>query len=248
MILDIKNVLNVYEFKCVLPGSGKEVNFKPITTKQMKKLLIYENETDPEIIEKALDELISSCVIDKDFNVSSLYEQDRFFLLLELRKKSKGETYKFQINCPKCKSQSIQVIDLTKLETKVFKQNDNLIKINDRLGIKLQHITRKIKMQAYDIINGMQINNENKKNVEASLLTIGLAIKSIIMDDIEYFEGDISLENRLDIIEALTQEQYDLIQDWFKENDFGTILKYRVKCPFCTFNKEEDIPLDNFFF
>ena len=97
--IDFRNYLNVYEFNTTLPGSGEEVTFRPITTGQLKKLLIYENETDPMVIEGALDDLISSCIVNEDFNINDLYLQDRFFLLVEIRKKSKGENYSFQYNC-----------------------------------------------------------------------------------------------------------------------------------------------------
>ena len=101
---NFKNYVNVYEFDCKLPGSGKVVNYKPITTGQMKKLLIYENETSPVVQEKALDSLISSSVIDKDFNINDLYLEDRFFLLVEMRKNTKGKTFTFPFECSKCKT------------------------------------------------------------------------------------------------------------------------------------------------
>jgi TusA-related sulfurtransferase len=38
------------------------------------------------------------------------------FLLLELRKKTKGEVLEFKIDCPKCKSQSLNRVNLDALK------------------------------------------------------------------------------------------------------------------------------------
>jgi hypothetical protein len=139
---DFKKYLNVYEFECELPGSKKKVKFKPLTTGQMKKLLIYEGEEDEVKVEGALDELISSAIITKDFNIEELYLQDRFFLLVELRKKTKGSLYKFQINCPECGSQSIIKIGLDKLPVKKLEKEEEEIKIDDNISLVLSQIKR----------------------------------------------------------------------------------------------------------
>ena len=102
--MGFKNYLNVYEFDCVLPGTKQEVKYKPITTNQIKKLLVYENELNPIKIEQAYNELISSCVISEEFDINSIYIKDREFLLINLRKVSKGEQYEFTFTCPECKS------------------------------------------------------------------------------------------------------------------------------------------------
>ena len=86
---DFKKYLNVYEFETTLPGSGVTIKFKPITTGQMKKLLVYENETDPSMVEEAMDELINSSVSTEGFDVKDVWLQDRFFLLVEIRRKTK---------------------------------------------------------------------------------------------------------------------------------------------------------------
>ena len=47
----------MYEFDCTLPGTGQEIKFRPITTGQMKKLLVYEDSTSIQQVEEALDKL-----------------------------------------------------------------------------------------------------------------------------------------------------------------------------------------------
>lgn len=113
---NFRNYLNTYVFETDLPGSGLAVSFKPVTTGQIKRLLLYETTNDPLSIEAALDTLIEECVIKpENFKVSGLYIQDRFFLLVEIRKATRGATYMFQTECASCGSQTQQAINLSEL-------------------------------------------------------------------------------------------------------------------------------------
>jgi len=136
--------LNIYEFETTLPGSGETIRFQPLTTGQLKKLLVYENETDIMIQEDALDNLICSCVTSENFDIDNLYLQDRFFLLMEIRKKTKGEKYDFTYKCPKCESQILNSLNLDDLKvTKIPEDIDNSLALTDHIGISLRHIKRK---------------------------------------------------------------------------------------------------------
>src|SRR6056297_3084901 len=130
MSIDINKYVNSYEFDYTLPGSNEVLVYKPITTGQLKKLLPYENEKDPIVVEKALDNLISSCIISEGFDINKLYLEDRFALLIELRKKSKGEEYSFIYNCPKCDSRTPITKDLNQLKCTKKSHDNNTFKIN----------------------------------------------------------------------------------------------------------------------
>jgi hypothetical protein len=135
--------INVYEFSCALPGNSQEVNFKPVNTGQLKKLLTYENETNILIQEQALDDLISSSVLSEDFNIDDLYLEDRFFLLVELRKKTKGEVLEFSLNCPQCKSQSLNRIDLDKMPIRpIDLEMDTSVELVNDVKVYLRRIKR----------------------------------------------------------------------------------------------------------
>jgi Zn finger protein HypA/HybF involved in hydrogenase expression len=141
--IDFKQYLNVFEFETTLPGSNKIIKFKPMTTGQLKKLLSYEKTQNIEIIENIIDNLISECVVSKDFDINDLYIQDRFYLLIKLREKTKGGSYELTWTCPKCKSQSLNIIDISKLKINKKQNNsENIIKINDNLSIKVDIIIR----------------------------------------------------------------------------------------------------------
>jgi hypothetical protein len=124
--------MNTYEFECELPGSREVVKFKPLVTKQIKKLLAHEDDTY-EKVEEILDRIISLAVINEDFNIDNLYLQDRFFLTVEIRKKSKGETYDFQFDCPSCESQNYISVNLDNLPVNYLNKKKNNINTEVKL-------------------------------------------------------------------------------------------------------------------
>lgn len=244
--IDFKSYLNVYEFETILPGSKETVKFKPITTGQLKKMLVYENERDPMVIENGLDELISSSVISEGFDINKLYLQDRFFLLIELRKKSKGEKYSFQYNCPSCGSQSVQVIDLTKLNVKpLSKDIDNLVKLDSKISVEMSHITRGKQREAYRIMTKDKSLNDSQRITEMALLTHAASIEAIVVPEGRITDSSIS--DRKYLLENIPTDAYTNIRDWFDNNDFGVEFKYTVRCT-CGREEHVDIPVDNFFF
>jgi hypothetical protein len=243
--LDFKNYLNAYDFETVLPGSGETVKFKPITTGQLKRLLVFENENDPMVIEGALDQLIASSVISEGFNMDNLYLQDRFFLLVEIRKCSKGDSYQFQYTCSECKSQTIQNIKLSELEVKKMPEDiNNVIEITDKLSIRVSHVTRGKQREAYKSIKDKTLNN-TQRITEMALFTHAASIDAIIVPEGEI--KDASLVDRKYLLENIPTDSYGMIRDWFETNDFGLEFKYTIRCN-CGYTETVDIPVENFFF
>lgn len=246
--MGFKDFVNVYEFDCILPGSNEEIKFKPITTGQMKSLLVYEGEKRPSKIEEALDKLITTSVISEDFDITKLYLQDRFYLLVELRKKTKGKIYQFDFTCPKCKSQSIQNIDLSNLAiTKLDKRLSKKVKINDSITVEVGHIKRKDQMEAFKLVDKLPNLTETQKMAEVTLYTYAQVIETIITPDGE--EKDINLMDKVFLLNNITQDGYTKVTEWFEKNEFGTDFTYMTKCIHCNdFEEKKDIPVSNFFF
>ena len=271
-----KNYVNAYEFETVLPGNGKTITFKPITTGQIKRLLLYETSNDADSIEKSLDNVITECVIDKDFNIDDLYLQDRFYLLLDLRKATKGNTYSFQSKCSKCDSQSAQNINLSKLTVKKLEtplakkvvkpiakkgsktveiieevKSDNIteewnvVKLNENLKIRLSHITRKMQKDLREYLNSKNLTDHQKEIEEATSL-YSFAIMSVITPEGE--ETNLSIDDKVYLIDNIPQGEIDKISNWFENNDFGVDFSFDVVCAHCQNVEKKVIPLDNFFF
>lgn len=293
MSSNFRNYLNTYVFETDLPGSGQSVSFKPVTTGQIKRLLLYETTNDPLSIEVALDNLIEECVVKpENFKVSGLYIQDRFFLLVEIRKATRGATYMFQTECASCGSQTQQSINLSelpvtklittkKVETKkqpipttgkhkkiklIEKTEDtdettqennvesmdwDVVKLNDKISVRLTLVTREIQQKAFDIFSEKHKDNidginDIQKAFDITTSLYALCMKSIITPEGE--ETDLPLEEKIFLLDNIQQSEHDKISKWFDINDFGIDFSFDIKCSHCGYTEKKAVPVENFFY
>ena len=243
--MSFKDYLNVYTFDYVLPGTEEKIQFKPLTTKEIKKLLVYENDNDYGKIEEVLDEIINLSVTNENFDVNNLYLQDRFSLLLEIRKKTKGEYYEFPFDCPKCSSQNYMVIDLDKLNVTRLNdlgELDTVVNLTDQISIEVWFLTRKEEKEAWE-----KVSNDSPQPIsEYELNILTQTIKAVNSPDGR--EDNLSFEDKQFIIDNTTTGNLQNISKWFEKNNFGTDFTIKRVCKQCGYTETRSIPLVNFFF
>jgi hypothetical protein len=241
--MELKKYLNVYQFTTVLPGCGKEVKFRPITTYQMKELLSFDGDE-----EDGLDNLINSCVITEDFKVEDIPLQDRFFLLIEVRKKSKGSTNEITYDCDNCKSQVIDKLDLGKLKVKKLKKLDYVVKLDDNISVEVELLTRNHQKIVKGIV-AKEIKNGNVKEkdkvLEENILTYISGIKKIITPE-EQVENPL-LEDKTILFKEGPSFFYDNLVKWYDDLEFGVDFNFDIKCPHCGAERKIEVPVENFF-
>lgn len=243
---DFYDFINVYDFECELPGSKQKIQFKPVNTGQIKKLLTYEKETNYVIQEKALDELISSSVLTEGFDVGELYIHDRFFLIVELRKKTKGEVLEYKLTCPKCKSQSLQRVNLDDLQVKELDPSiSNVVELMTGVKVHLKHMKRK---DQDDIKPGFFKKGWSDSQMMAEFQTL---FHACAIDKVETPNGideNISFKDKKYFIENIPTGEYEKIMDKLEEMSFGIDLTYKVGCVSCDFINVTQVPIRNNFF
>lgn len=245
--LKFYDFVNVYDFICELPGSKEQVKFKPVTTGQIKRLLTYEKETNYVIQEQALDDLISSSVLSDGFNIDEQYIYDRLFLLIELRKKTKGEILEYTMTCPDCNSQSINRVNLDNLEI-IQPENldDHILEVNEKIKIHLRHLKRKhfkedIKPQFFK--KGMSDSQQ--------AYTFQVAFHACAISKIETPNGideNIPMKDRMFFIEQIPMSYMEKIKKELDNMAFGWKLENQIKCKHCNYEFSEDIPIQQNFF
>lgn len=242
--MSFRDHFNVYTFETVLPGSGEKLEFKPLTTKDIKSLLIYEDD-DYQKVEQILDEIITKSVTTENFNIDNIHLQDRFFLLLEIRKKTKGENYEFQFDCPKCESQNYLVKDLDKLKVTTLEKLGNInteVKLTDEVSINLWFITRGEEKEALEKVDV----NSSSKDTDYQFNILTQTIKAVNTPDGK--EENLSFEDKQFIMDNLTTGNLEKINNWFEKNNFGTDFRVKKICKQCDYEETTMIPLQNFFF
>ena len=243
--VDIKGLIDSYEFPCTLAGSGQKLMIKPITTGQMKKILIYEEENDPYIVEEVLDKLVTSCVVTEGFDINSVYLQDRFSLLLELRKVTKGDKYSFNWKCPKCGVENIKSLNISDLNVIPADLSGNIISVGERLKLEVSFPTRADQKDAIVRMKNKKLSNYQERQLEVQTGTFVNSIKKVhTPDDIL---DDISFEDKYYILENISSDVFERFTNWFKDHEFGIEFKNDVNCISCDHSEKMEIPLSDFF-
>ena len=243
-------LLNQYDHEHTILETKKTIKIKPITTGQMKAILQYEGSDDPSVVDRILDDIINGCVITEGFNVDDLTLQDRFHLLIGIRKVSKGSEYTFNIKCPMCGVESIQMVNLDDLEITQYPENiDRKIKINNNLTIHLDYIRRGQQKQCVDLVSkmGKLTDSQVMSEVATYMYAFGMIKFETKVGEIK----DISIDDRKEFLDNLGADSYDPINNWYEKYDYGIKFKHTVVCKAgtkCNFSKEEDIPITGFFF
>lgn len=239
--VDLRNLVDNYDFPCTLP-SGIELKIRPITTAKMKRILAYENEKDSLVIEEALDDLIKSCVVNEDFNLDDLYLQDRFFLLIELRKISKGVNYTFNFNCPVCKVENIKTVVLSELEVTPYGVENNIVEFTDKIKFDVSFPTRGNQLTAAKTVP--KTLGESERLADIGMLMYAQCINRVLVDDNEV---EASLEDKLYLLNNVPTSSFDTFKKWFSDNDFGVNFEFEARCMSGDFTRKTEIPLEGFF-
>lgn len=242
------DLLNVYNHDHVILETGVPVVIKPITTGQMKGILQYEGNDDPSVIDDVLDGIINGCVVTEGFDVDSLTLQDRFELLIGIRKVSKGSMYTINTKCPKCKSDVIVGVNLDELEVIPFQQpSENSIRVGGgNLTLVLDHIRRGHQKESTDLVDKMGNLTDNQRRSEIATYMYAFGIKEVRTNQGEI--KDISVDDKKGLLDELSASDYDKINDWYTKYNYGSVFKYTIRCGSCGYSKEEGIPLTGFFF
>jgi len=208
MTYNFEKYIQTYKNEKELPGSKEKVEIRPLTTNDMKKLLVYENEKDPLVGEKILDQVINDAVLTEDFDIDKLFLQDRYYLFIELRKLTKGSLYNFTYNCKGCKGQSLQTLNLDEIEPRQKGEYEKELSLLDgNIVLEMGYVTRKEQKEAFALIEGTM--TVTQKQVEMILSDIACAIKSI---NTKEGKEDIPIKRKMEFIGNLPGKEYDKIK------------------------------------
>lgn len=125
---NILDKINVPFDEISIPSKGifykdKKSSFlvKYITAKEENVL------TSPSLVEsgRAIEMVMSSCIIDWDYDIKDILVGDKNAVLLYLRSTSYGDDFKFKYSCPNCNKESDGSFKLSSLEIKEVSETPN---------------------------------------------------------------------------------------------------------------------------
>lgn len=221
----------VYEID--LPLSKKHIAFRPFLVKEQKNLLMALEANDLETMNINIKQILTNCTITQGVDIDSLPIVDVEYYFLQLRAKSVGEVVTAKYRCEnmvdekRCGNLMETEVDLTSIGLTQDKVVDNLIRLNDKVSIKLKYPQFGVIKEVSDV------KTDNMADI--ALLMMVDSIDCIYDGQQTYYAKESPREELVEFLESLNKFQFDKIQEFF-ENIPKLNKKVDIKCSKCGYD------------
>ena len=218
------------------------LQIKAMTAKEEDILTSQAYLKDGTVIEK----LISSCLVDKSFNVNDLIAGDRNALLVSIRITGYGSDYKMKHVCQHCSTKNNVVAQLSELGIERLKNQPvepgkNLFKYELPVTKKTVH---------YRFTTGHDESEEeiaNKRREKLGIQAPG-KVTSFLEKSIVSIDG-VTDKNKIKHFVATMPALYSRkLRIHIKENEPGIDMSWQYECKNCRGENKIDLPLTTEFF
>jgi hypothetical protein len=196
-------------FSTTLPSNKRVIKFRPFMVKEEKVLLIAMESKDYEHMQRAMIDVISSCILDEDVKIDKLPSFDIEYLFLKIRAKSVGEkvilsyrhvdgvNYKGET----CDAMTKVEINLDDVEVKFQETHKQVIPLNDKLVLKMRYPTI----------------DDVKASIAEGADELDLVTRCIesVYDDEEIYEPD-NIDDARQFIGSLSNKQFMEVMKFFE--------------------------------
>ena len=197
----------VPQYTLSIPSTKKEIKYRPFLVKEEKILLIaLESENQEQIID-ATKTTLQNCIFG-DINVSDLSTFDIEYIFLQLRGKAKGEDIELKFECPDCKGEIVNTINIDHIKIIKQDEHDTNIKITDDLGVVMKYPNM-----------SLQVKIDNMKDIsdiDKIFKTVLLCIDYIYDAEKTYSTKDHTAAEMEEFLESLTDDQFQKISKFFE--------------------------------
>lgn len=197
-------------YELELPSSGKKIKYRPFLVREEKILIMALESEDMKQITNAIVQILSDCILTKTIKISELSTFDIEYLFLNVRAKSVGESVEVNITCPDDEETVVQMeIEIDSIKVQKDKKHTNIIKLDDKLSMKLKYPS----LDQF-VENNFEVNDD-QTDVDKSLSMITSCIE-IVYDSEESWNASDCTKKELDeFIEQLNTKQFKEIENFF---------------------------------
>lgn len=193
-----------------------------------------------------ITELIKSCLINKDIDVTTLLSGDRNALMIAIRASGYGSIYEPVTNCPSCDFKNEMQIDLNQLSIKPLAIEPAGVGIN-AFDFKLPNSKKTV---TFKFLNGKEeeeIISEMETRKKKGLLNSNL-VTSRLLRSIVAIDGN---ENRSLIsrfVQYMPARDSLELREYINKHEPGVNMKVDFRCTSCDHFEEVALPLGANFF
>lgn len=200
--------LNTPTYTTTLPFSQQEVKFRPLLTGDDKKLLIASESENSEDLINTFYDVVADCTFNQ-VDCKQLPAVDLEWLLLELRKRSKGKDATLVCICQQvdektgevCNHKSDIVVNLDNVRYVGADKQSLTLNIQDGIGVKLAPPTNDVSLTSIETI-------EQLYDAVISVL------ECIFADEQVWWKKDLTRQQLVDFIDQLPPATLEKIKDF----------------------------------
>jgi len=201
--------INTPTYELVIPSTGKKVRYRPFLVREEKILIMALESEDMNQITNAIVEILTACILTKGVKIIELATFDIEYIFLNVRAKSVGEVIDVNVTCPDDGTTQIQTeINIDDIKVQKDKKHTNLIKLDDKLSMKMQYPSIKQFVE-----NNFEV--QNTTNVDQSLGMITACIEQVYSEDESWTATDFSGDELKDFVEQMNTKQFKNIENFF---------------------------------
>jgi len=189
-------------FSLVLPSSQQTVVFRPFLVKEEKILLIAQAGGDQADIVRAIQQVISNCVVTEGVDVENFTTFDLEYFFIKLRSKSVQNVIELQYKDNEDQKIYTVEVDLDQVEVVKDKEANSKVVITSSSGLNLRYPRLSIMDDVKDLDNAVDFN----------FAIMQACIETIYDGDTVYNPSDFSADELKEYIDSLDVKTYQNIQ------------------------------------
>ena len=196
-------------YELELPVSKKKIKYRPFLVKEQKILLMAMESGESDVIETNIRQILQNCAVT-EIDIDALPLIDIEYYFLNLRAKSVGEIVETKYKCENvvnekvCGNMMETEFNITDVKVQMPVDLNDLIKITDKVGIKLKY-------PDYSVVNRIR-KSESVTDIAFELILE--CIEYIYDEDNLYYAKESTKEELMTFLESLTKEQFGRIEEY----------------------------------
>lgn len=189
-------------FSLILPSTKQEVRFRPFVVREEKILLIAQSSGDPTDVVKAIKQVVSNCIIDRNVDVENFTTFDLEYFFIKLRAKSVNSIVKLSYKDAEDGNIYDVEVDLDGIEVTGDVETEKNVSTGTDSGIVLRYPKLSIMRDVEGITDP----------VEFAFAVVASCIDKIYVGDEVHKVSDYSTAEVQEFLDSLDVATYEQIQ------------------------------------
>lgn len=229
--------------------TGRKAFVKPMKVRDKKDILKAIESKDEKLIQKNFDDIVEKYVTLEDNRpIDDLTVQERYQILVAIRRAAAGDEAKLAHQCPKCDHINKDIsFDMNNIITKQYEEPESGRTIDVAGGaikVILGPIRREVERKLEKIIHDKKMELMSERQF---IMMAGYIEKVVMSQNDITSEVPMKIEEKIEFFENLRSGDLEKITKYIKSTDFGVKLPFSFKCDKCGHTSEEEANIAVFF-